>query len=171
MISIANDRTFQKLVECLEKQVRVYRHLLDIVRLEKDYIMKADMTNLAEGNKAKEAMLPNLRNLERSRIKLCSDLARNMGLALEEPRLLDFAAKADMPSADRLRSIHSTLELLIKRIQKKNQENERLINVSMETVKGSIEAVTKSLADKSNYAKEGKVKETKPAGRFVSKQA
>ena len=47
----------QKLIQTLEEQIKVYRHLLEVVRKEKDILISANLDDLNENNRAKEAML------------------------------------------------------------------------------------------------------------------
>ena len=56
------------LVVVLEDQIRVYRHLLETVRKEKDILISANLDDLNENNRSKEAMLIKIRALEAQRL-------------------------------------------------------------------------------------------------------
>jgi flagellar biosynthesis/type III secretory pathway chaperone len=172
MKNVIQNENYKRLIGVLSKEIGIYRHLLDIVRGEKETIIKADVIELEKTNRAKEVMIPKLSNLERARLRICQDLGGELGIASENPRLLEMASKVDDESADKLRNIHKTLELLVKRVKSYNLENEKLIQVSLETLHGSMDAVRKSWNDKPTYQKAGQIKENKSdAGRLVSREA
>jgi hypothetical protein len=70
----------------------------------------------------------------------------------------------------RLRSIHSTLDLLIRRIKEFNSENEVLVETSLKAVSGILGAIKENLAPRKTYAPSGEVKKSEVAGHFVSKE-
>src|SRR5688500_7477096 len=100
------DELYKKLVECLDDELKVYRHLLDIIRKEKEILISANIDDLNENNKAKEAMLMKLRALERIREKASRDLAQEVGANVERPRLLELANRMSGEQSKRLQSLH-----------------------------------------------------------------
>src|SRR5690606_24250519 len=116
-----------QLTQVLDEQIKVYRHLLDVVRREKEILISANLDDLSENNKSKEAMLIKIRSLETDRIRLAQELAKSLNVDSEAPRLLELAKHLDEEPGDKLRSMHSVLELLLRRIQEFNQKNEVLV--------------------------------------------
>ena len=55
------------LISILDEQIRVYRHLLECVRKEKDILDSANLDDLNENNRTKEAFLLKIRALETQR--------------------------------------------------------------------------------------------------------
>lgn len=167
------ERAFQKLEANLEELTKIYRALLDIVRKEKDLLVKADLPALDESNKLKEDLLFKLRAQDALRARYAMDLATMVGADAENPRLLELAQKlAGNPAADRLRTQHSALDVLIKRITDINKENEEYAKSALGTLNGALNDVKDSLAGKKTYGGKGQYK-TGPqvAGNFVSKEA
>src|SRR5947209_3319993 len=121
------NKAYKNLEEVLEDEIKVYRALLDLVRREKEVLISAKIDELEENNRSKEAMVLKIRALERLREKAAREMALEVGCNSENPRLLDIASKILDPEAGKLRSIHSTLDLLIKRIKEFNDANEALI--------------------------------------------
>jgi len=160
------------LIQNLEEQVKVYRHLLEVVRKEKEILISANLDDLNENNRTKEAMLLKIRALELDRLKFASGICEAIGLTQEEPRLLEIARVVGGEAADRLRSIHSVLELLLKRVQEYNQQNETLVQAALVSITGAMNAIRGTLQDKSTYQRKGEV-DAKPsaAGQLVSKEA
>ena len=160
------------LIQNLEEQVKVYRHLLEVVRKEKDILISANLDDLNENNRTKEAMLLKIRALEIERIKLASGVCESIGLTQEEPRLLEIARLVDGEPADRLRSIHSVLELLLRRVQEYNQQNETLVQAALANVTGAMNSIRGTLQEKSTYQRKGEVaSQPTAAGQLVSKEA
>ena len=112
MMDATVERAFQKLEANLEELTKIYRSLLDIVRKEKELLLKADRDALDESNKLKEDLLFKLRAQDSLRSRYAMDLANLVGADAENPRLLELAQKlAGTPAAYRtIRSIIPHLE-------------------------------------------------------------
>ncbi|MDZ4660907.1 MAG: flagellar protein FlgN [Pseudomonadota bacterium] len=151
--------------------IKVYRMLLDNIRNEKDLLIKADIEKLAENNKAKEIILLKLRTFENARMKVAKDLAMAVGADHEQPRLLDIASRLSTSEGNHLRNQHSVLDLLIKRLNEINKENEQLAHAALKNVSGAIGAIRDSLAGKPVYEKKGNLSKTGVAGKIVSCEA
>lgn len=159
------------LVAVLEEQIRVYRTLLDIVRKEKEILISANLDDLNENNRSKEAMLIKIRTLESDRLSRAGELFNDLGLQGDQPRLIEMARHLDMESADRLRNIHSVLDLLLRRVQEFNKQNEALVQAALSNITGAMNAIKGTLADKPTYQKKGEVEGITPAGQLVSREA
>jgi len=166
----ANELTVA-LVSVLEEQIKVYRHLLEVVRKEKDILISANLDDLNENNKSKEAMLLKIRALETQRLATALDLGNALNLGKDQPRLLEIAKYLDDASADKLRNIHSVLELLLRRVQEYNRGNEVLVQSALNNITGAMKAIKGSLDDKSTYKKKGEVEGHTAAGQLVSREA
>ncbi len=162
---------FKNLVNNLEEQVRVYRHLLETVRREKDILISAQLDDMNENNKAKDAMLVKLRQLEAERLPLASEFSVCIGLRTDSPRLLEMANCLTGESADRLRNMHSVLELLVKRVQEYNRQNEVLVQSALANITGAMKFIRDSLAEKPTYQRKGEVAAPASAGQLVSREA
>jgi flagellar biosynthesis/type III secretory pathway chaperone len=165
----ATEKAYKSLAEVLEDEIKIYRAMLDVVRREKDVLISADIKELEECNLAKEAMVIKVRSLERLREKYARELGGLLGLHSEFPRLLELASKMLDPAASKLRSVHSTMDLLVKRIKEFNSANEELVQSSLKTVNGALGAIKETLQPKVTYAPSGEVKKPEVAGHFVSK--
>lgn len=167
------ERAFHKLEANLEELTKIYRSLLDIVRKEKELLLKADREALDESNKLKEELLFKLRAQDSLRSRYAMDLATLVGADIENPRLLELAQKlAGSPAADRLRTQHSALDILIKRITEINKENEEYAKSALQTLNGALDDIKETVSGKKTYGVKGQYK-TGPqvSGNFVSKEA
>lgn len=159
------------LVSVLEEQIRVYRHLLESVRKEREILISANLDDLNENNRTKEAMLIKIREHEVQRLTASHEVCRLLGLVDEHPRLLEMARHLDNESADKLRNIHSVLELLLRRVQEHNKQNEALVHAALTNITGAMNAIKGTLAEKPTYQKKGEVEGHTNAGQLVSREA
>jgi len=173
MMDATVERAFQKLEANLEELTKIYRSLLDIVRKEKELLLKADRDALDESNKLKEDLLFKLRAQDSLRSRYAMDLANLVGADAENPRLLELAQKlAGTPAADRLRTQHAALDMLIKRITEINKDNEEYAKSALQTLSGALGEIKDTLSGKKTYGGKGQYKQgPQVSGNFVSKEA
>lgn len=173
MMDATVDRAFQKLEANLEELTKIYRALLDIVRKEKEILLKADREALDESNKLKEELLFKLRSQDSLRSRYAMELATLIGADAENPRLLELAQKmAGTKAADRLRTQHAALDILIKRITEINKDNEEYAKSALNTLNGALDNIKETLSGKKTYEKKGGYKSgPQVSGNFVSKEA
>ncbi|MBY0451874.1 MAG: flagellar protein FlgN, partial [Bdellovibrionaceae bacterium] len=114
-------KAYEKLIQNLDEIVKQYRLLLDSVRKEKELLIKSDIAQLNENNERKEQFIAKIKSLDDNRLMFASDLAQAIGADHLEPRLLQLAQKMGGAEGDRLRTMHSTLELLITRLMTLNK--------------------------------------------------
>lgn len=170
-MDLKTQEIYGSLVENIDGLVKVYRSLLEVVRKEKDILVAAKLDDLNENNKAKDAMLVRIRSLENTRMKLARDLAQMVGGDLEAPRLLDLATRVDIDRAQRLRNLHSVLDLLVKRVSEVNKQNEELVRSALSSITGAMEAIRDTLQEKPTYARKGQMASaSNESGALVRKE-
>ena len=167
------ERAFHKLEANLEELTKIYRSLLDIVRKEKELLLKADRDALEESNKLKEELLFKLRAQDSLRSRYAMELATMVGADIENPRLLELAQKlAGTPAADRLRTQHAALDILIRRITEINKDNEEYAKSALNTLNGALDDIKDTVSGKKTYGGKGQYKQgPQVSGNFVSKEA
>ncbi len=171
-MSSRKNEIYHLLSENLDQLIKAYRSLLEIVRKEKDILISAKIDELNENNKSKDAILVRVRSLENSRMKCARDLALATNTDVDQPRLLELASKLDEAKGDRLRNLHSVLDLLIKRVSEVNKQNEELVNSALKNITGAMSAIRDTLQAKPTYAKQGAMLPQKAdaAGNLVRKE-
>jgi flagellar biosynthesis/type III secretory pathway chaperone len=169
-MDLKNKELISALVDTLDSLVKVYRSLLEVVRREKDILVSAKLDDLTENNKAKDAMLLRIRSLENNRQKLARDLAQVVGADVEQPRLLEIAAKLETQNADRLRNLHGVLDLLVKRVSEVNKSNEELVQAALRNITGAMDAIRDSVQEKPAYGRKGKMAGSATGGNLVRKE-
>jgi flagellar biosynthesis/type III secretory pathway chaperone len=167
-----NQHLYTEFFDCLENLVKVYRSLLDVVRREKEILAGGRLDELNENNRSKDAMLVRIRSLENHRMKCARDLAQAVGADVEQPRLLEIANHCDPRWQDRLRNLHSVLELLVRRVADVNKQNEELVQSALNNITGAMEAIRDGLKPKQTYARQGQMASAHQEGpTLVSREA
>jgi hypothetical protein len=166
------DKTCQRLIQNLEEMTKQYRALLETLRIEKESLALADLEKIHDCTVSKEVIMTQLKSLDNMRERLAKETALVVGLNVENPRLLEIATKVDEATSQRLRTIHATLELLIKRVTELNSDNEMVAKAGLGHLNGAIDQIKETLAGKSTYEKKGK-KAYGPdkSGNIVSREA
>jgi hypothetical protein len=160
---------YKKLVHSLEELVVLYRNLFDLLHREKAYLIQADIENLTESNKTKEALLYKIRSVDKERAAVAKELAKTVG---SDVRLLAIAEK--IQSAE-LKNLHQTLSLQIQRVVELNRDNEDYTRSALRILNGAIDDIKQAAAGPKQkvYGKSGQAASTteSQSGNFVSKEA
>ena len=165
-------QSYEKLLSNLEDLTKQYRLLLDCIRKEKDYLIKNDIEKLTQNNILKEQLLLKIAGLDGMRASFAGDLAKLVGANSVEPRLLELAQRMGGREGDRLRTIHSALELLTKRLVELNRENSAYADSALGTVTSAMSNIKETLMGKNTYQKKGNYQPGyDKSGHLVSKEA
>jgi flagellar biosynthesis/type III secretory pathway chaperone len=165
------DRSYQRLLTNLEELTTLYRHLLDLVRKEKQLLIDANMDKLQENNENKENLLFKIKTTDSLRARYAAELASLVQADAENPRLLDIAKNVGGPEGERLRVIHAALDMLIRRLSTLNKENEEVAQSALKNLGGALNNIKDTLSGKKTYGGKGQVKRgPEQAGHFVSKE-
>lgn len=168
----SHETAYKKLHSTLEDMILFYRQLLEVVRKEKDLLIKADIDLLSENNSAKEAVLSKIKAIDSIRERYAKELCQVLGAETESPRLLEIARLIKTEWGDQLRNMHATLTLLTQRVTSLNQENADYAASALNSLNGAMGEIKDTLAGKTTYERKGKMNYgPDKAGNFVSKEA
>ncbi|MGE0763553.1 MAG: flagellar protein FlgN [Bdellovibrionales bacterium] len=159
------------LLGTLEELVRLYRVLLETVRREKEILISSQLDDLNENNRGKEAILVKIQVIDEQREAQAKALAMALRINAPEPRLLDLARYASGEVGDRFRNFHSVLEILLKRVQELNKDNELLVQSALQHITGAMKAIREDLQEKPTYQRKGEVSAPAATGQLVSREA
>lgn len=165
-------KAYEKLVQNLEEITKLYRQLLDCVRKEKDLLIQNNIDLLNENNLRKEDFIVKLKSVDGSRAGYAADLAATIGASTTEPRLLELAQRMGGVEGERLRTIHSALELLTNRLVQLNKENAVYAESALKTVNSAMQNIKDTLSGPKTYQKKGTYQQGHDkSGHLVSKEA
>lgn len=149
-------RLFEKLSHNLDEMITLYRALLDTVRKEKDFLLNTDIEKLNENNTLKEQILYKIKSIDGLRLNYASELAQLAGADHREPRLLEIAQKMGGAEGDRLRTFHSALEMLTKRVMEINKDNAIYAESALKNVNSAMENIKDTfMGNQKTYQKKG----------------
>lgn len=166
----SQESTYNRLMLNLEDLTKNYRSLLEVLRKEKEFLVKADVENLSENNKAKETLLYKIRSQDAARERYAKEATHVFGGDVEQPRLLDLARRIGGAEGEKLRGLHSALDLLMQRLISLNKENEEYAQSALNVVNGALGNIKDTLAPKKTYERKGQMATgVEKSGNFVSK--
>ena len=166
-------KAYKELVQSLDHLVKVYRHLLDIVRKENDVLTAADMKEIPVINEAKEKLVYKVKELESQWQGAANTLAHQLRIKSEQPTLLELSRNLTGDEKVKLEQVRSVLTMLVGRIDELNKKNELLVQAAISHISGAMDSITNTLNENPTYKKSGGMKEeNKDAqGRLVYKEA
>ena len=163
---------YDKLTTNLDELLKHYRLLLDCVRKEKDFLLLADIDKLNENNTLKEELTIKIKLLDNHRVSFAADLAHAVRADVTQPRLLELAQKMGGAEGERLRNLHATLEIVVKRLSEINSGNAIYAQSALTTVSSALENFKEHLMGKKTYQQKGKYKQgAESSGHLVKKEA
>lgn len=163
------DRPLQKLLHNLDELVLLYRQLLTVVRQEKEFYLSQG-SELQELNLQKDQLLQKIRMADTLRQKHAQELAGVVQADIDNPRLLELAQKLPVEFGDRLRHLHSTLDIVIRRLLELNRENEAHAKSALQNLNGAMSNIKETLSGKKTYEKKGQIKIWPRAGRKLRRK-
>lgn len=166
------EKAFEKLVHNLDELIKLYRHLLDLSRKEKEALIEANSEKILDLHKQKETHLQKIKLADTLRFKHAKELCVMIKADAENPRLLEIAQKMPGTMGDHLRALHKTLDMVISRIIEINKDNEILAQKALNALDGTMGNIKETLTGKKTYERKGTYKQgPEQAGNFVSKEA
>ena len=147
----------QRLLQNLDDLVTAYRHLLELVRNEKEAIAQSQIEQIQLFNDDKEVLLSRIKALDSIRERYARELANLVQLDSDYPRLLELAQKVPFELAEKMRLSHATLDLLIRRLQTLNQNNQKVVENALTTLHGALNELRDALAPAKTYGRDKKM--------------
>jgi flagellar biosynthesis/type III secretory pathway chaperone len=166
-------RSYTDLVTSLDQLVRVYRHLLDIVRKENEVLVKAELAEVPKINEAKEKLVLKVRELDEKWQESALQIAQQLKLNNRQPTLLELSQNFQGEEKKKLEQLHSVLNMIVSRIIEWNQKNEVLVQAALSHITGAMDSITNTLNENPTYKNSGNMEvDNKDAqGRLVSREA
>jgi hypothetical protein len=155
--SVKIQEVTHRLLQNLDDLVTGYRHLLESIRLEKEFLVESHLEKIQKNNELKEGLLIKIKALDSIRERYAGELAHLVNLDSDYPRLLDLAKKVPFPLGEKLRLSHATLDILLRRLQSLNEQNQRVAETSLQTLHGALNELKETLSPSKTYGRDKKV--------------
>ncbi|MCX7978318.1 MAG: flagellar protein FlgN [Bdellovibrionaceae bacterium] len=162
----------RELIDNLDLLSDLYREMRSLLRQEQAILLSANIHDLQNNNQQKERLLQKIALADGARAHLASQVAAQLGLSTEAPRLLDLAKAAPARQGEELARCYRQLESLITEISSLNRENEVYARSALKTLDGAMGNIRETLAGKGTYQRKGGYRlGPDQAGNFVSREA
>lgn len=165
----------EKIHQALQRLIGLHRQLLDTVRMEHEALVQADLTSVRDTTLAKQAVIDAIRVTENERVSASGELA----VAWKRP-VRDLTLSAiiitiqgfDAPKAEALRTALNALTILIKRVTEQNEQNQALVEKSLEHIHNMKRNVLGEAAPRTDgYNQKGQKTNAPTGARLLSKEA
>mgnify|MGYP001570559688 FL=1 len=128
------EKPLNEIYQFLQKLIGHYRQLMDFVRAEREALVQADIKGIHEALAGKEALLQLIQQTEKERMQVVAELALLWKKPLRDLTLtaiIHHVQGTDLKRAEQLRSVHTTLNMMIQRVRENNEDNRAFVEKSL----------------------------------------
>ncbi len=156
------------LLTILEKSEKVYQQMLPVIQREKQAALSAQSDQLTSASEEKEELLARLQQLERRRQVLIHQIADDRQLPVEKIKLSTLADSSDQHQAVRMRRLSVSLNELVPKIKKANEENRAIIQHCLSIVHGALGFFQHFVIPTDVYGASGQMSMQSKGGNLIS---
>ncbi len=169
------EKQIQEIHQTLQKLIGLHRQLMDIVRLEREALIEANIKAIQDVTVAKQGLIEAIAQTEAQRLMILGSLAIAWKIPTRElslPKIIIRVQGDDLKSADQLRSSFNALTILIQRITEQNKDNQALVEKSLAHVAEMKRNVLgEAMPKTSTYTQQGQKNTASTEGRLISREA
>ena len=162
------DAILDQLLHVLNQEAELYQLMLVVIDKEKEAVIRSSLDSLAVAEAEKENILTQFRTVEEQRHLLVRSLSEELGYPVRDLTLSIISQNVGEPFACRLKQISDDLSILHETLRDANHSNQRLIEHSLELLRGSFNLLSDLKASNTVYYRTGNIKSTNPTGQWVS---
>jgi flagellar biosynthesis/type III secretory pathway chaperone len=163
------DQLLNDLGDCMDRQLTLYRHLLDLFHGERKAILSSDLETLNQVLMDKETLLQQIRREEVQRRKVAGQLARQHGMAAGDLTITRLStAFADHNGVTEVKKRGAELQALTDEIQIESERNRSLCLHALQFVSNSLKLLSTLTRPNQVYQASGRVQNGGPMGRMLS---
>jgi flagellar biosynthesis/type III secretory pathway chaperone len=163
-------RRLELLQDLLVEQLSVYYHLFNLAQKERNALIESKFELLNDVITEKTGLVQVLESLERSRMELMVDLSVRLNLDSKNITLIHLADLVDQTTSERLLHLRKELTIIVRKLQKENDVNKRLMVHSINLMDNSINMLNSLGYREPTYIHTGQfVKVEEGGGLFSSK--
>lgn len=151
------DATLSELTEVLAEQVAVFETLLDLSRRKRDVLVEGGIPEFEAILEAEQALVWQAGKLEQRRLGLQEDVARLLGMAVEDVTMSAILAANPGPHEAELRRLQKHLGGLLADLDGLNAGNARLLKQSLDYINVAIAALGAEDARAGLYRTDGRL--------------
>lgn len=162
------DEKFENLLAILEKEVNLYKEFLNLLQMERQYMIDLSLDRLHECSNQKETLILNLQILEEARKDVIALILK--GHRSISTTLAVVIEKAPMRYKRGLEACRSNLISLVNSIREINQINGILAGRVINYTRDSLAFLNRLAYELPVYHSSGRMEQEKKTGRLVYKK-
>jgi hypothetical protein len=151
-------RAIDDLTGILEKQIRNYHKLKDLILKKRKAIIAHDLKQLADITLQIETLIGSNNQLEIGRIDLAKRIAKELGLRQARPTLAQISKCIGEPNSRRLLDLRRRTTAAINEVQRQNRINAEMLKYSAELIDSVLRRLVEVDPCGATYESTGKTK-------------
>lgn len=169
---------FDRLHECLQKLIGLNRQLLEIIRVEHEALVQAQLKSIQEATYAKHALIEVIREKDSERRAILAEVStlwkkpiESLTLGTLIHGLQNSTLQSNQKRAELFQSNWNTLTVLLKRVLVQNEENRILVEKFLMHLNQMKLNVLGEFSPKADlYTQQGTRASASTAARLISKE-
>ena len=145
----------RKLMAILDAETACYREMQRVLTEEQTSISFSSNERFDDVQSEKESLVVDLKKLEEKRKTLVGQLSAGYATEGQSMTISQLAHFVEPPIRSKLLARAGVLRSIIGDVQAKNRHNQRMINQSLDLIKGSLKLLTRLMEDSAVYQKPG----------------
>lgn len=163
------EKNLNALCDCVDRQLKLYRNLLDLFHSERRAILASDLESLNQVIMDKETLLQLIRREEVRRRKVADALALALGIEAERFSITQLGERlSGVSGVAAIQKKGGQLQALIGEIQIESERNRSLCLHALQFVGSSIKMLTNLTRPNQVYHASGRIQNDGRIGRMLS---
>jgi len=129
----------EQLIAVVSKEIDAFNQLLTTLHEKQRAIVEGEIERLNVSVEEESAIAITAKNLEAERIRSSNRLARKLSMGNLNPKLSEIIENVEQKYAQRLREQRDLLRSLIQKVRTLNENNQFLLNYSLNFIEKSME--------------------------------
>ncbi len=148
----------EELIAIIAQEIETFNKLLNTLHDKQRAIVEGEIEQLNASVKAETAIASETKTLEEERLARARQLARTLEMEEVDPKLSEIIDKVEKKYAQRLDEQRDLLRALIEKVQVLNQNNQFLLDYSLNFIEKSMELLLTGGQKLPIYQKDGQVR-------------
>ncbi len=145
----------ENLIDVLEKESSEYEVLLALSLKKTPIIVGGNLENLQKITDEEQEVVSRVNNLDKKRMEITADIANVLNKDVETLKLANLMEMLQSRPAEQkaLAASHDRLQVVVRKLQRVNKQNEELLNESLEMVQFELNMIQamKAAPETANY--------------------
>jgi len=164
------DTFLTELIDVLNQEIALHKELLSFLQKDRELLIDFSAEKIFENNKKKETCTLKIKMLEESRSSLVDKLSRHYSIPSPELTLSRIVSLAEEPYRSALDAARSILASLVKSMKEVNQSNCLIVKDSLHYFRQSLDFLSCASAVSPTYLDNGKMRDPRGFGSFLSRE-